>query len=62
VHGLGYRRRVGGPMQAGDRAGLLGLRRALPRLGESGGIGGQPSPLLDDLIKNGRSFDSLNSG
>jgi 3-hydroxyacyl-CoA dehydrogenase len=62
VHGLGYRRRVGGPMQAGDRTGLLGLRRALPRLGESGGIGGQPSPLLDDLIKNGRSFDSLNSG
>jgi 3-hydroxyacyl-CoA dehydrogenase len=62
VHGLGYRRRTGGPMQAGDLAGLLSLRRALPRLGESGGIGGQPSPLLDDLIKNGRGFDSLNAG
>lgn len=62
VHGLGYARRTGGPMQAGDAAGLLGLRRALPRLGEAGGIGGQPSPLLDDLIKNGRGFDSLNSG
>jgi 3-hydroxyacyl-CoA dehydrogenase len=62
VHGLGYARRTGGPMQAGDLAGLLGLRRALPRLGEAGGIGGQPSPLLDDLIKNGRGFDSLNSG
>jgi hypothetical protein len=49
-------------MQAGDLAGLLSLRRALPRLGESGGIGGQPSPLLDDLIKNGRGFDSLNTG
>lgn len=62
VHGLGYARRTGGPMQAGDLAGLLGLRRALPRLGAMGGIGGQPSPLLDDLIKNGRGFDSLNSG
>lgn len=62
VHGLGYARRTGGPMQAGDLAGLLGLRRALPRLGESGGIGGQPSPLLDDLIKNGRGFESLNAG
>lgn len=62
VHGLGYARRTGGPMQAGDSAGLLSLRRALPRLGEAGGIGGQPSPLLDNLIKNGRGFDSLNSG
>ena len=62
VYGLGYRRRTGGPMQAGDLAGLLSLRRSLPRLGESGGIGGQPSPLLDDLIKNGRGFDSLNAG
>ncbi len=59
VHGLGFKRHTGGPMTEGDLAGLLSLRRALPRLGDGNGIGGTPNPLLDDLIKNGRSFEWL---
>jgi 3-hydroxyacyl-CoA dehydrogenase len=59
IHGLGFRRRTGGPMTEGDLAGLLSLRRALPRLGKGNGIGGAPHPLLDDLIKNGRGFEAL---
>jgi 3-hydroxyacyl-CoA dehydrogenase len=62
VHTLGHRRRTGGPMTEGDLAGLLSLRRALPRIGQGDGIGGAPHPLLDDLIKNGRGFASLDAG
>lgn len=59
VHALGMRRRSGGPMCAGDLAGLLSLRRALPRRDAREGAGVAPHPLLDDLIKNGRDFQSL---
>ena len=58
----GFPRWRGGPMQAADEAGLLGLRNDLVLLAAAGDSFWQPAPLWDDLIRNGRHFADLNPG
>ena len=64
LHGLGFPRILGGPMEAADQAGLLPLRNRLRALAAAAADAEatfwSPPPLLDELIKNGRLFDSLN--
>ena len=59
----GFPRWRGGPMQAADEAGLLGLRDDLRRwAGGAGDAFWQPAPLWDELIREGRRFGDLNAG
>lgn len=61
VLGTGFPRWLGGPMQAADEAGLLGLRNLLARAADEMAAGElSPDPLWDDLIRNGRRFADLN--
>jgi 3-hydroxyacyl-CoA dehydrogenase len=57
--GFGFPREFGGPMHAADVTGLLRIRNDLSDYAGDSPIWA-PSPLFDDLIKNGRSFDALN--
>lgn len=59
--GYGFPRWRGGPMQAADAAGLLGLRNHLKDYAREEAAFWQPAQLWDDLIKNGRKFSDLNS-
>jgi len=61
VLGYGFPRWRGGPMEAADRGGLLKLRGRLRdwAAGREGALWA-PDALFDELIKNGRGFDSLN--
>lgn len=61
VLGYGFPRWRGGPMEAADLEGLLKLRNHLRSFaaGRDGALW-QPDGLFDDLIKNGRGFESLN--
>lgn len=62
VLGEGYPRWRGGPMEAADLCGLLKMRTRLRGYAEGrDGALWQPLPILDELIKYGRSFDSLNA-
>ncbi|MCB2111193.1 MAG: enoyl-CoA hydratase/isomerase family protein [Defluviimonas sp.] len=58
--GFGFPRWRGGPMQAADTEGLLGLRDDLRVYAREEPGFWAPAPLWDDLIKNGRRFDDLN--
>jgi 3-hydroxyacyl-CoA dehydrogenase len=59
----GFARWRGGPMQAADEAGLLGLRDDLRRWAEATGDAfWSPAPLWDELIREGRKFGNLNAG
>lgn len=59
----GFPRWRGGPMQAADEAGLLGLRDDLRGWAEaSGDAFWTPAPLWDELIREGRHFSDLNAG
>ncbi len=59
----GFPRWRGGPMQAADEAGLLGLRDDLRGWAEaSGDAFWTPAPLWDLLIREGRHFADLNAG
>lgn len=60
VHGAGFPRWRGGPMQAADQSGLLPTRNFLTGLAQAGERFWQPSSLFDDLIKNGECFGDLN--
>jgi len=56
----GFPRWRGGPMQAADEAGLLGVRNDLVVWAAAGDAFWQPAPLWDELIRNGRRFADLN--
>lgn len=60
--GYGFPRWRGGPMKSADLAGLVQIRKDLLAYAAAPGEADfwTPAPLLLDLIKNGRSFDSLN--
>lgn len=61
VLGEGFPRWRGGPMEAADLLGLLKMRTRLRGFceGRDGALW-QPGAIFDELIKNGRGFDSLN--
>jgi 3-hydroxyacyl-CoA dehydrogenase len=56
----GFPRWRGGPMQAADEAGLLGLRNDLTEWAALGDRYWQPAPLWDQLVRNGKRFGDLN--
>ncbi|WP_299428770.1 enoyl-CoA hydratase-related protein [uncultured Shimia sp.] len=60
IHGFGFPRWLGGPMQAADDHGLVDLRNHVRKLAEQGDAFWKPEPLFDTLIKNGRGFGALN--
>lgn len=58
VHGLGFPRRLGGPMRAAQSAGLIGLRSDMRVWAEESEIWAVPD-LLDQAIKQAAGFDAL---
>ncbi len=60
VHGFAFPRWRGGPMKWADLAGLLLIRQDLIDLAPEDPALWAPAGLLTDLVRNGRSFDSLN--
>lgn len=56
--GHGFPRHRGGPMKAADLSGLLKLRNKMRALAEVDDLWA-PSPVFDDLIKNGLKFSDL---
>lgn len=59
LYGYGFPRYRGGPMMAADQAGLLTVKNALINWQSEEPRFWAPSPLFDELIKNGRSFGGL---
>ena len=60
IHGFGFPRWRGGPMQASDDYGLVALRNHIREMAQHGDAFWKPEPLFDTLIKNGRGFGALN--
>ena len=60
VHGYGFPRHRGGPMKYADTVGLAPILADLRRLAEEDPLFWQPAPLLEQLVAEGRNFDSLN--
>lgn len=60
IHGYGFPRWRGGPMEAADLAGLFDLQLRLKKMAGAEDPFWSPHPLIADLIKNGRDFNSLN--
>ncbi len=60
VHGFGFPRWRGGPLKWADLAGLLLIRKDLQELTPEDPALWSPAGLLTDLVRNGRTFDSLN--
>lgn len=62
LHGYGFPRWHGGPMQWADARGALAVRNALQRLAdEEDQKFWAPSPLFDEVIKAGGGFAALNA-
>lgn len=61
IHGFGFPRWRGGPMQAADAHGLTLLRKHMQEMAAGGAVHWKPEGLIDRLIKNGRGFGALNS-
>lgn len=60
VAGLGFPRWQGGPMHQADRRGLMVLRADLRVWGAEAALW-SPAPLVDRLIRDGRTFDALDA-
>ncbi|MCK8462851.1 3-hydroxyacyl-CoA dehydrogenase NAD-binding domain-containing protein [Aliiroseovarius sp. S1339] len=60
LYGYGFPRFRGGPMMAADQRGLLAVQKALKAYQEEEPTFWAPSPLFDELIKNGRHFSDMN--
>jgi 3-hydroxyacyl-CoA dehydrogenase len=58
VAGLGFPRWQGGPMHQADRRGLMVMRADLRAWGAEAALW-SPAPLVDRLIRDGRTFDAL---
>lgn len=61
VNGLGFPRSKGGPMHAADRAGLLHLSNVMKQFDHPDTPFWTAHSVWADLIKNGKTFDSLNA-
>ncbi len=60
VHGYGFPRWRGGPMQYADTVGLASILADIREFAKEDALFWKPSPLLEDLVARGASFDSLN--
>ncbi|WP_350336112.1 3-hydroxyacyl-CoA dehydrogenase NAD-binding domain-containing protein [Coralliovum pocilloporae] len=61
IHGYGYPAWRGGPMHEADQIGLDRILEDVKAVCRTGGFGWQPSELLVELVRSGRSFENLNS-
>ncbi|WP_298559924.1 3-hydroxyacyl-CoA dehydrogenase NAD-binding domain-containing protein [uncultured Aliiroseovarius sp.] len=59
LYGYGFPRHRGGPMMAADQAGLLAVKNALAGWQVEEPRFWAPSPLFEELIKNGKKFGDL---
>lgn len=59
LYGYGFPRYRGGPMMAADQVGLLTVKNALSSWRAEEPRFWEPSPLFDELIKNGRKFGDM---
>ena len=62
VHGYGFPRYRGGPMKYADSYGLDRLLGDIRRYEQDDPIFWQASPLLEELVASGQTFDDLNKG
>jgi 3-hydroxyacyl-CoA dehydrogenase len=60
VHGYGFPRHRGGPMKYADMYGLDKVLADIQEFAKQDPLFWQPSPLLVQLVKDGKNFDSLN--
>jgi 3-hydroxyacyl-CoA dehydrogenase len=60
VHGFAFPRWRGGPMKWADLSGLLLIRQDLQDLAPEDPALWAPAGLLSELVRNGKTFDSLN--
>jgi 3-hydroxyacyl-CoA dehydrogenase len=60
LHGYGFPRYRGGPMHNADSLGLANALANIETFAKDDPLFWRPSPLLVDLAKGGRTFDSLN--
>jgi 3-hydroxyacyl-CoA dehydrogenase len=60
VHGYGFPRYRGGPMKYADMVGLEKILADIQEFAKQDALFWQPSPLLVQLVKDGKNFDSLN--
>ena len=62
LHGYGFPRYRGGPMKYADTVGLDRVLADIREFAKGDPLFWRPSPLLVDLVAQGRNFDSLNKG
>jgi 3-hydroxyacyl-CoA dehydrogenase len=60
VHGYGFPRHRGGPMKYADMVGLEKILADIQAFAKQDPLFSQPSPLLVQLVNEGKNFDSLN--
>lgn len=60
VHGYGFPRHRGGPMQYADSIGLANVLVDIRAFAQEDPLFWQPSPLLVELVEQGRDFASIN--
>ncbi|WP_298839647.1 3-hydroxyacyl-CoA dehydrogenase NAD-binding domain-containing protein [uncultured Roseobacter sp.] len=60
VAGYGFPRYRGGPMKWADMTGLSDVLSDIRKLAEGDAWFWKPAPLLEDLVREGRSFEALN--
>ncbi len=60
VHGYGFPRYRGGPMKYADMVGLEKILADIHEFAKQDPLFWQASPLLEQLVKDGKNFDSLN--
>jgi 3-hydroxyacyl-CoA dehydrogenase len=60
IHGYGYPRWRGGLMHAADKAGLAYIAERIAALAKTDPLSWKVSPLLQRMIQDGKTFESLN--
>ena len=60
LYGYGFPRYRGGPMKYADQVGLSKILEDIKEFSQEDAFFWNPSPLLEELVKKGESFDSLN--
>jgi len=62
IFGYGFPRYRGGPLKWADLTGLPELLKDIETYASTDAYFWQPAPLLQELVRDGRSFDDLNKG